>query len=156
MQVKFKKLHPEAKLPMQMSSKAGAWDVTATEVIEEEPGYVICKLGFALAPPPKHRIILVPRSNLTKYGWVLANSVGVGDEDYTGEYQFRFRALPKFEVRIDGVVQTINITIPEFPYKKYDRVGQIWVEKVEDINFVEVVELNPTDRGVGGFGSTGL
>jgi dUTP pyrophosphatase len=156
MQVKFKKLHEDATIPMRMSPQSGAWDVTATEIIVEEPGYVICNLGFSLAPPPNYRVVLVPRSNITKYGWVLANSIGVGDADYRGEYQFRFRALPKWGVKIDGVSVEYTLSMPEFPYKKGDRVGQLWVEEVQPINFVEVVSLDTTDRGVGGFGSTGL
>jgi len=156
MLVKYKKLHDDASIPQKMSNGAGAWDVTATEIIVEEPGYVICKLGFSLALPPNYRVILMPRSNLSKYGWVVANSVGVGDSDYRGEYQFRFRALPKWDVRVNGESVEYTLSMPDFPYKKGDRVGQIWVEKIEDISFVKVVSLDSTDRGVGGFGSTGV
>lgn len=166
MLVRIKRLHPQANLPVRMSESAGAWDVTATEIVEEANGFVICKLGFSLAPPPNYRVILVPRSNITKYGWVMANSIGIGDSDYRGEYQMRFRSIPQWGIRTIGedklddgeTVKTgkWDWITPEFPYKKGDRIGQMWVEKVEEISFVEVVDLDVTSRGVGGFGSTGL
>jgi len=162
MKVKFKKLHPDAKIPKQGSALAGGWDVTCTEIIQESPDFVICKLGFALQPDHRYKITLVPRSSLTKTKWILQNSPGLGDADFLGEYQYRFRALP--ENFIVAVEQTAHfgepqirtkIVYPEFPFKVGDRIGQIYLEEVIPIEFEEVDELSETSRGEGGFGSTG-
>ena len=77
--VKFKKLHPNAVIPKQATELAGGWDVTCTEIVQESPDFVICKLGFALQPPVGYRVILVPRSSLTKTHWIVQNSPGLGD-----------------------------------------------------------------------------
>ena len=71
---------------------------------------------------------------------MLSNCVGVGDEGYTGEYRAFF----------------YNI-IPDLPnYEVGDRILQIEIEGRRDIEFVQVEGLTPSDRGNGGFGSTGL
>ena len=162
MQVKFKKLHPDAKIPERGSALAGGWDVTCAEIIQESPDVVICKLGFALQPDKRFKITLVPRSSLTKTKWILQNMPGLGDPDYTGEYQYRFRALPQdFVVYIENTshfgepLMKTKFIYPEFPYKVGDRIGQIYLEEIIPIDFIEVEELSETDRGSGGFGSTG-
>lgn len=157
MTVKFKKLHPDAKIPEQGSVLAGGWDVFCTEVVKESDDFVICKLGFALQPPPNYKVTLVPRSSLTKTKWMLQNMPGLGDPDYTGEYQYRFRALPTswiLEVNYIGE-RTAKFTYQEFPYQPGDRIGQIYLEEIIPIEFEVVEELDSTDRGTGGFGSTG-
>lgn len=150
MKIKFKRLHPDAAIPKQATEFAGGWDVTATEIIQEADDFVICKLGFALELPIGYKLTLVPRSSLTKTKWILQNSPGLGDADYIGEYQYRFRALPLIE---DLFVDYI-IDYPEFPYKVGDRIGQVYLEEVIPMEFEEVEELSDTVRGEGGFGST--
>lgn len=144
--IKIKKLHPNAVIPKQASELAGGWDVTCTEIIQEADDFVICKLGFALQPPPNYKITLVPRSSITKTNWILQNSPGLGDPDYLGEYQYRFRCIPN--------VSPNPFKYQEFPYKIGDRIGQLYLEEIIPINFVEVEELSDTERGTQGFGST--
>ena len=154
---KFKRLHKNAVIPKQATEFDGGWDVTVTEIEYVEPDFVICKLGFALELPVGYKLTLVPRSNLTKYQWVVNNSPGLGDALYKHEYQIRFRAIP------NGVRKTIaipganhyEITYPAFPYKVGDRIGQVYVEQVIPIEWKEVEEFETEDRG-GGFGSTGV
>lgn len=163
--VKFKKLHPNAEIPERGSVMAGGWDVFCTEVVKESDDFVICKLGFALQPPSNYKVTLVPRSSLTKTKWILQNMPGLGDPDYIGEYQYRFRALPtevmKYTKRIpagfgmDDYEENYKLIYPEFPYQPGDRVGQIYLEEIIPIEFELVEELDATDRGMGGFGSTG-
>lgn len=160
MRVKFKKLHPNAKIPEQASELSGGWDVTCTEIIIESPDFVICKLGFALQPDRRFKITLVPRSSLTKTKWILQNMPGLGDPDYTGEYQYRFRALPEgFGVisgpSINGRKEEVKFIYPKFPYQVGDRIGQIYLEEIIPMDFIEVDDLTETERGTGGFGSTG-
>ena len=160
MNIKIKKLHKDAKIPEKVSYLAGGWDVTCTEIQVVEEDFVICKLGFALEIPKGYRVILVPRSSFTKYKWILQNSPGLGDADYTGEYQYRFRALP-IKVNIYNYIedgydrQETQIKYDKFPYKVGDRIGQIYLEEVIEMEFEEVEELSTTERGEGGYGSTG-
>jgi len=158
MKVKIKKLHPDAKVPEKGSDLAGGWDVFCTEVVKESDDFVICKLGIALQPDKGFKVTLVPRSSLTKTRWILQNMPGLGDPDYTGEYQYRFRAIPFAKVYYtDDLMKNMKIesAYPEFPFKPGDRVGQIYLEEIIPIEFEEVEELEETGRGSGGFGSTG-
>lgn len=154
MKLQFKKIHTNASIPKQASEFAGGWDVTVTEIIQKEEDLVICKLGFALGIPKGHKLTLVPRSSLTKTRWILQNSPGLGDADFKGEYQFRFRALPS-GIEIDSTTGIPFLQYPEFPYQVGDRVGQVYLEEVIPIEFEEVEELESSVRGNGGFGSTG-
>ena len=161
MKVKIKKLSDKAVIPKQASELAGGWDVIATEIIQESDDFVICKLGFSLQPPNNYKVTLVPRSSLTKTKWILQNSPGLGDPDYLGEYQYRFRALPYgFDLRefkggeFTGNTNVLKYTV--FPFNVGDRIGQIYLEEIIPIEFEEVEELSETERGVGGYGSTGV
>jgi dUTP pyrophosphatase len=162
--VKFKKLHPDAKLPERADELCGGWDVICTEIIQESNDFVICKLGFALEIPAGYKVTLVPRSSFTKYKWILQNSPGLGDASYVGEYQYRFRALPKYtflhrndiaDVICRNNYKGFDLEYPDFPYQVGDRIGQIYLEEVIPIEFEEVEELSETVRGTGGFGSSG-
>lgn len=154
MEVKIKRLHKDAAIPKQATELAGGWDVVATEIIQEANDFVICKLGFSLQPPPNYKITLVPRSSLTKTKWILQNSPGLGDADYTGEYQFRFRAIPENWNCRERTMHYGNFEYPEFPFEVGERIGQVYLEEVIPIEFIEVDELSSTERGSGGYGST--
>lgn len=156
MEVKIKRLHKDAVIPKQATKLSGGWDVVATEIIQEANDFVICKLGFSLQPPPNYKITLVPRSSLTKTKWILQNSPGLGDADYIGEYQYRFRCIPH-EIQLLGgepLNRKYTLIYSEFPFKVGDRIGQIYLEEVIPIEFIEVDELSSTERGSGGYGST--
>lgn len=164
MQVKFKKLHPNATIPKQATELAGGWDVTVTEIEQVEKDLVICKLGFALQLPKGYKLTLVPRSSLTKTKWILQNSPGLGDADFLQEYSFRFRALPD-KIRITSRCiynlshaynnyQDFSFYYPEFPFKVGDRIGQVYLEEVIPIEFEEVEEFD-FENNRGGYGHTG-
>jgi dUTP pyrophosphatase len=156
MLVKIKKIHPDAVMPKQATEYAGGWDVVATEIEEVYPGYVICKLGFAMQPPVGYKVTLVPRSSITKTPWLIQNSPGLGDCDFTEEYQLRFRCLPVSRQLFDmfSLFNLFSKVISPFPYKKGDRIGQIYLEEVIPIEFEAVDELVEYGRGLG-YGSTG-
>ena len=139
--VNFKKLHAEAKLPVKGSSSAACFDVYATSVELDKNYIVTYGLGFATEIPEGWRAVVVPRSNISKHPWVLANSVGIIDSDYRGEWLVKFKAI------------TDEVTLP---YTVGERIAQVYFERVTDVAFVEVEELDQTERGAGGFGSTGL
>lgn len=146
------KLRDAAQIPTKGSIEAGGWDVYAAEIQKVYDDLYIVYLGLAMQPPKGFKITLVPRSSITKTRWYLPNSPGLGDADYMGEYQFRFRCVPTFKV-LDGMVFP---ACDDFPFKIGDRVGQMYLEEVIDINFNEVDKIEETERGEGGFGSTGV
>ncbi len=150
MKVKIK-LIEDGKIPVKGEKNAMCWDCYVRKIEHLENGKVKCYLGFAATPPNGYGIRLIPRSNLTKYFWVLNNSVGIGDEDYKNEYLAIFTPLPKRNISIPQFSTGLDL----FPYEAGDRVCQMEIYKREDFEFEQVEELPGNDRG-GGMGSTGL
>jgi dUTP pyrophosphatase len=146
LKIKLQKITEDARMPIKGTEHAAAYDVYAHSITEVN-GKVTVGLGFKTEIPKGYKGIIVPRSNLTKFNWVLNNSFGVIDSDYRGEWMAIFTAIPG-EAFADGY-QT-------FPYNVGDRVAQIYFEEVLSISFDVVPELEQSERGEGGFGSTGL
>ena len=145
LKVKFKKINADAKLPVKGSLEAACYDVYAHSITETN-GKVKVGLGFKTEIPKGYKGIIVPRSNLTKHYWVLNHSFGVVDSDYRGEWMAIFTSIYG--------APFLNEYQP-FPYKIGERVAQIYFEKVVDVEFEEVEHLDSSERGEGGFGSTG-
>jgi dUTP pyrophosphatase len=126
------------KMPVKMTEGAACFDVFARDI--EIKGESICvELGFATEFDCRTKGIVIARSSLAKTGWVIPNSIGIIDSDYRGEWKAYFTCLGD----------------QPFPYKEGDRVAQIYFDEVLQVKFFEVEELSQTDRGVGGYGSTG-
>ena len=164
MKVKFKKLRENAKLPTKAHDDDFCYDVYACDCEEVAPNVYKYPLGFALQIDDEKKIGLTfyekkdtgkyeltanygailsidfrPRSSVWKTGMVLANSCGTVDYGYTGE-----------------VCAFFYHVMPDMPkYEPGDRVAQMKIGFTVPIEFVEVEELDDTDRGDGGFGSTG-
>jgi len=100
-------------------------------------------------------ILAFPRSSVSKYNLVLANCIGLIDADYRGEVLLRFKYIwqpEDYRIRTDNLLEGhVNSTKL---YNKGDKVCQLKVTKVENVEFVLVDELDSTNRGDGGFGST--
>jgi dUTPase len=100
-------------------------------------------------------ILAFPRSSVSKYNLVLANCIGLIDADYRGEVLLRFKYIwqpEDYRIRTDNLLEGhVNFTKL---YNKGDKVCQLKVTKVENVEFVLVDELDATNRGDGGFGST--
>jgi dUTP pyrophosphatase len=143
LQVKFKKISSNTKLPFKGSLDAACSDVYAHSITFENNKMVI-GLGFKTEIPRGYKGIIVPRSNLTKHPWMMNNSMGIIDADYRGEWKMILTPL-------NG-----DLVTNALPYGTGDRVGQIYFEAVTPVEFIEVDELSETERGTGGFGSTGL
>ncbi len=98
---------------------------------------------------------LYPRSSVRKYNLVLANSIGLVDNDYRGEIIICFKYLWQPE---DFVLTSENRLLAGLNwtkvYRKGDKIGQLVASKTNPIQFVLVSELDATERGTGGFGST--
>ena len=100
-------------------------------------------------------ILAFPRSSVSKYNLVLANCIGLIDADYRGEVLLRFKYIWQPEDYLVGNDKTLEgyVNFTKL-YNKGDKVCQLKVTKVENVEFVLVDELDSTNRGDGGFGST--
>lgn len=141
--VKIKKLKENAIIPTRGTSQAAGYDLYACcdNTITIEP-YKTEKIstGIAVQPPKGYFGAIFARSGLaTKSGLRPANCVGVCDEDYTGEY----------------VVVLHNDTDQSQKVNQGDRIAQLVFLPYIGVEFREVNELDDTERGEGGFGSTG-
>jgi dUTP pyrophosphatase len=139
LKVNIKKLHPNTVIPSYSKDGDAGMDLVSTEIISETLNQITYGTGIALEIPKGYVGLVFPRSSIRKYELELTNSVGVIDSGYRGEIQVTFN---KVHNRI------------EF-YKVGDRIAQIMVIPHPKVVFSEVNDLSSTDRGEGGFGSTG-
>ena len=146
------KLEEGAKLPVKGEKNAMCYDCYAWKIEKQLDGKVFVDLGFSLTPPEGYGVRLIPRSNLTKYWWVMNNSIGVIDPDFKDNLQARFTPLV---VPIPTGISDNSVAFWTFPYTKNDRICQLEIYKRNDFEFEIVDELTGEDRG-GGFGSTGV
>jgi len=146
MEIRFKKLVPEAKTPFKAISVDAGFDLYCTS-IEETPDFIQYNTGIAVEIPEGYVGLVFPRSSVTKYDLMLKNSVGVIDASYRGPIVCRFQKFNEHNVWGDPV----NIK----KYEVGDRVAQIVFMEIPKITLVEAQELSDTERGEGGFGSTG-
>lgn len=134
-----KRLHPKAVIP-KAAHPGDLMDITATS-IEIKGNQVKYGTGLAFDFPVGWAAKLYPRSSIYKYNLSLSNSVGCVDQQYRGEIMFIFNMT----------------TTPDraLLYPVGDRIGQIEFVRLNEVELVEVTNLSETDRGAGGFGSTG-
>lgn len=140
--VNIKKLHPNAVIPSYSKDGDAGMDLTATEIINESNCDITYGTGLAMEIPKGYVGLIFPRSSIRKYELQLSNSVGVIDSGYRGEIQATFKKSLK---------DVIGIRM----YEIGDRIAQIIILPYPQIKFNEVKELSDTERGSGGFGSTG-
>lgn len=150
--LKVKKLDPAATLPSRANESDAGYDVVALEDGNWDASgtFIEYKTGLAIEVPAGYHTELFPRSSVSKYDLILANSIGLVDNGYRGELRFRFKYIPRFVVE-EGALQQQ----PPILYKKGDKIGQIVVRQTVHLDVKEVQELSDTSRGTGGFGSTG-
>lgn len=140
--VKFKKLNDDAILPKYAHNGDMGMDLTAIDV--EYDASIDCFIyhtGLAVEVPKGYGMILAPRSSNRKTEAYLANQIGIIDSGYRGEIMFSYKMRDR------------NVT--KAPYEAGDRVGQFFIIPYPILEVVLVDELSDTDRGGGGFGSTG-
>ena len=141
MQVKFKKLHPDAIVPVY--EKVGDAGLSLRSIEEKciYPNEVdMVKTGISIELPPGYEAQIRPRSGLAlKHGVVVVNSPGTIDSNYRGEICVLLSTLMDESYTID----------------KGDAIAQMVIAKHETVEFVEAEDLSETNRGADGFGSTG-
>lgn len=151
--IKVKKLHEDAVLPKSAHDEDAGYDLIAIDNGTWSKTYIEYKTGIAIQPEPGWHTEIFPRSSISKYDLVLANSIGLVDQIYTNEVIVRF----KFIYNHDSIQDEIEYpdTVNRLPviYKKGDKIAQLVIRKTEKADFKWVDELENTDR-VGGFGST--
>jgi len=143
MKVKIKKLSENAVIPTYAKEGDAGMDVVATRIINETLDSITYGTDIALEIPEGFVGLVFPRSSIRKTHLHLSNSVGVIDSGYRGEIQATFK-------KIQGIS---NNALDN--YKVGDRIFQLMVIPHPTIQFIEVNELSNTERGEGGFGSTG-
>jgi len=141
-ELRWRRLRPNARLPEQQTALASGYDLRAC--LEDAPlvlGTMPTRVptGIAIAAPPGTDVQVRPRSGLFARGVI--GTIGTLDADYRGEIFVTLYCLPDlgtFEVN-DG-----------------DRIGQLIISRLVDAHWVEADDLGETERGSGGHGSTGL
>lgn len=140
-EIKFQKLHPDAQIPSYAHiGDAGADVYAVAEVIVAPQKRAAIATGLAVDIPLGYEIQVRPKSGLAlKHGITVLNSPGTVDAGYRGEIQ----------------VIVINLGDETYTFTKGQKIAQLVLKPVIQANYVEG-ELGTSDRGVGGFGSTGL
>lgn len=141
--VKIKKLNENAVIPTYAHATDAGMDLVATSMNIDEYGNVVYGTGLAFEIPVGYVGLVFPRSSNSKKDLILSNSVGVIDSGYRGEVTFKFKF--KLYTRDNG----------ELVYNIGERVGQIIIMPYPKIVYEVVEELSESDRGTGGYGSTG-
>lgn len=140
MLVKIRRTDDKAIIPTYSRSGDAGLDITATyRSFNNVLGYYEYNTGLEFEIPIGFVGLIFPRSSISKKDLLLANSVGVIDSGYRGEITFRFKPTCDF---------------PRL-YEPGDRIGQIVIIPYPQITFYEAEELSQTERGQGGYGSTG-
>ena len=139
--VKFKKLHPEARVPAYATPGSACFDIFSVERKWIRGGYSeIFETGIAFEIPENHVLMVFSRSGHGfKNDVRLGNCVGILDHDYRGELKVKLRSDGDEDMFVDSG----------------DRIAQGIIIPYPHVEFEEVDELSETDRGAGGFGSTG-
>lgn len=144
MKLKFKKLVKEATTPAYATNGSCAVDFVCTGVLVT-PDYIECRTGITMEIPNGYVGLLFPRSSISNRNLSLCNSVGVIDSDYRGEITFRFKVLEEASAAHNKMRRI---------YEQGDKIGQLLLVELPKLELQEVNELDVTDRGSGGYGST--
>lgn len=137
----FKRIHPDAVLPAYAHPSDAGMDVRSVEELVIPAGKrALVHTGLIVLLPPLYEAQVRPRSGLAlKFGVTVLNTPGTIDSGYRGEI---------------GVILA-NFGDADFIVKKGDKIAQLVIAPVTQPEVCEVSEIDETDRGAGGFGSTG-
>ena len=141
MKINYKRLTAYAKAPKVATAGSAGADISSAFDVTIKPGETkLIHTGLVMAIPYGHVGLMFPRSGLSlKTPLRQPNSVGVIDSDYRGEVRGMFTNTGSEDVEIN----------------RGDRIAQMIILPIPGVEWVEVAELGETDRGEGGFGSTG-
>lgn len=151
MEIKIKILNTNAVAPNYSRLGDAGLDLTATSFTFDEEGNAVYGIGIAVEIPLGYMGLIFPRSSVSKKELLLSNSVGVIDSNYRGELIVKFKPFKSKAKHFD----------PNkiFTQKKYyeigERIAQLIILPIPQINIKIVDELSETNRGEAGFGSSG-
>lgn len=150
-QIKFKKLRQDAIIPQYQHPGDSGFDFYAIENVELNAFFstVLIKTGLAVEIPEGFEMQIRPRSGMSlNTGMIINNSPGTIDSNYRGEICILAKLLPTFNAKNKEDILKLKI-------KKGERIAQGVICPVVYPEIIEVDELKGTERGEGGFGSTG-
>lgn len=156
MKINLKKLHNDAVVPQRAHPTDIGYDLTAISIKKIfDNGVVLYGTGLSVQPDDGYYTEIIPRSSASKTDMILANGIGIIDPSYTGELFIAVRHLTiktsdietKESIDIDNSKRLLLVE----PFNKF----QLIMRKAYNYDIKIVNELNNTDRGSGGFGSTG-
>lgn len=154
MKVRFKKLNDAAVLPSYAHQTDAGLDMTATSREIDDEGNVVYGFGLAVEIPAGYVGLLFPRSSVAKKGMVLSNSVGCVDSGYRGEVKAKFKVTPDCAYIKDKMLWIAKRYSLD-AYEVGDRVCQLIIIPYPKIEPEFAEELSSSDRGDGGYGSSG-
>lgn len=162
MEVRFKKTHTNAVAPRKAYPTDAGFDLTAVSVHTDNDGCVVYDTGIAVEIPEGYVGYVFPRSSVAKFGVTLSNSVGVIDSHYRGSIKLKFRpafgAICVYNILKNGeytVLADLESIEACKIYKPGDRICQLIIMPIPEVEFKLAAELSETDRGDGGYGSSG-
>ena len=141
--VNFCRLTATAQIPTRATPGSAGWDIYADEevVIPPQGGRASVSTGFSMSMPAGLEAQIRPRSGLAlRLGVTVLNAPGTIDSDFRGEVR----------------VLLINHSFTQIKFSRGDRIAQMVFAHVADVKPIETVQLSETERGSGGFGSTGV
>ena len=133
------------EMPSRGHANDAGLDLTAMAVEQTRPGLFAFDTGVSVEAEPGYYCEVVPRSSIVKTEFIQANSVGIIDPDYRGHIRVVFRYLGDAPDGGNAEAQALL----------GNRIAQLLVRRLEKVEVEEVQELGQTQRGTGGFGSTG-
>ncbi|MCM3377681.1 deoxyuridine 5'-triphosphate nucleotidohydrolase [Bacillus licheniformis] len=167
MNVNIKRLSPDAQIPQYAHASDACFDLVAAEDVIIEPGETaLVKTGLAFEIPEGYEMQIRPRSGIT-LKTKLRVQLGTVDAGYRGEVGVIVDNIAPLNmevpfdygpIMVTGEIYRMNGELPQFSYiiHKGDRIAQAVIKPVEQAAFTEVAELGDSDRGAGGFGSSGV
>lgn len=153
MEIKIKKLTENAVIPHKAHPTDAGFDLTATSCTMDEYGSMVYGTGIAVEIPEGYVGLVFPRSSICKKDMMLTNCVGVIDSFFIGEIKVKFKPTNSFNY-YDGSIITESPNDGDI-YCIGERIAQLIIMPIPQIEFVEADELSDSDRGEGGFGSSG-
>lgn len=171
MKIKIKMLDPMAVIPKYTKEGDAGLDLTATSKIimtgnDVVADYIEYGTGLAIEIPEGFMGLLFPRSSISNKNMTLVNSVGVIDSGYRGEIKLRFKIDANYDDILDDeknntrelgeiyIVDNDNIYI-QLIYEVGDRIAQLIILPVPEVEFEVTDNLSETTRKNGGFGHSG-
>lgn len=141
--VRIKKLNNNAVMPSKAHATDAGFDLYCTsKEIDWTKRQIVCHTGLAFEIPEGHVGLIFPRSSVSNKPLMMANSVGVVDSCYRGEVTAKF-----------NITDTRQSAFSH--YQEGDRIAQMIIIPYPEIEFEETDSLSDSDRGTGGYGSTG-